>query len=560
MWPFQVVRKAGRRSFGTALAVAATVLWLAMALVVAAVLVSERKETLSRAGRYMSALAMVLEAHTVGTLQAVDVTLAGIADTLRLAPHLETNDRQFQQALTERVLALQPYVRAIFVIAENGWIVQDTDYPATPKVTLADRPYFQSHLQDPALVRSVSGPYSSLSGLGWFLAVTRRVGGGDEFQGIVVAALQAQYFEALYRKLASGEVDLISLFHRDGALVATYPDRPESIGKSFSGFAPFSTDLRRSPSGTYRTSSGPFDYERLVTYRELDGAPFVIVLVRSTEAILQTWRTVAVAAGVAMALLALLLAALVAQFLRQQRLRELARERSAQTEKLEALAYLTGGISHDFANLLQVVSSSLQLISTGPPDERRTRETVAVAERAVAHGSRLIERLLSFARRQPLQVHGANLDSLISAARGLLVQLVGPMELKTELAGDLAPCLVDETEFEVALVNLLVNARDAGAQRVVLKTFNCAEEVRPAGWHGQRPSDYVCLSVQDDGPGMSEEVRRRALEPYYTTKGMSGTGLGLPQVYGFLRQIGGDVHLESRPGKGTTVHLLFPKA
>lgn len=224
--------------------------------------------------------------------------------------------------------------------------MHDTDYPATPKVTLAERPYFQSHLKDPALVRSVSGPYSSRSGLGWFLAATRRVGGGDEFQGIVVAALQAQYFEALYRKLASGEVDLISLFHRDGVLVATHPDRPESVGKSFSGFAPFSTDLRRSPRGTYRTSSGPFDYERLVTYRALDGAPFVIVLVRSTEAILQTWRTVAVAAGVAMALL---LAALVAQFLRQQRLRELARERASQTEKLEALAYLTGGISHDFA-------------------------------------------------------------------------------------------------------------------------------------------------------------------------------------------------------------------
>jgi signal transduction histidine kinase len=561
MSPFQATRKAGRRSLTMALSVAAAALWLAIAALVAGLLLTERKETLSRAERETGALAMVLEAHTARTFEAVDVTLAGIADTLRLAPHLETHDPQFRKALTARLLALQPYVRAIFVIAENGWIVHDTDFPATPKVSLDDRPYFQSHLQNPALVRSVSGPYASRSGLGWFLAVARRVGVGEEFQGIVVAALQAQYFEALYRKTSPGDADLISLFHRDGMLVATYPDRPESLGQSFSGLEPFSSRLASGPSGSYRTDSGPFDYARLVTYRALEEAPFVIVVIRNMATILHSWRTVSTIAAATMALLALLLTVLVAQFLRQQRLRELARERAAQTEKLEALAYLTGGISHDFANLLQVVSSSLQLISTSPSNEPRTRDAVAVAERAVLHGSHLIDRLLSFARRRPLHVHAANLNALVDLARELLVQLVGSrMEIKTELAGDLAPCLVDETEFDVALVNLLVNARDAGARRVVLKTFNCTQVTRPAGWLGQRPADYICLSVQDDGRGMSEEVRRRALEPYYTTKGMGGTGLGLPQVYGFLRQVGGDVHLESQPGKGTTVTLLFPKA
>lgn len=548
MSPFRALRKAGRRSLTMGLIVAAAVLWLAVAALVAGLLLSERKEALSSAERDTGALAMVLEAHTARTFEAVDVTLAGIADTLRLAPQLETHDPQFRKALTSRLLALQPYVRAIFVIAENGWIVQDTDFPSTPKVSLADRPYFQRHLHDPALVRSVSGPHESRSGLGWFLAVTRRVGAGEEFQGIVVAALQAQYFEALYRNTSPGDADLISLFHRDGMLVATYPDRPESLGQSFSDFEPFSSRLASAPSGSYRTDSGPFDYRRMVTYRALEGAPFVIVVVRSMATILHTWRIVSTVAAAAMALLALLLAVLVAQFLRQQRLRELAGERAAQTEKLEALAYLTGGISHDFANLLQVVSSSLQLISTSPANEPRTREAVAVAERAVAHGARLIDRLLSFARRQPLQVHAANLDALVGAARDLLVQLAGTqVQIRTELAGDLAPCLVDETEFDVALVNLLVNARDAGARRVVFRTYNGADP------------GYVCLAVEDDGRGMSEEVRRRALEPYYTTKGMGGTGLGLPQVYGFLRQIGGDVRVESQPGKGTTVTLLFPK-
>jgi signal transduction histidine kinase len=118
--------------------------------------------------------------------------------------------------------------------------------------------------------------------------------------------------------------------------------------------------------------------------------------------------------------------------------------------------------------------------------------------------------------------------------------------LQAELAAAEADCMLDETELEVALVNLLVNARDAGARRVVLRTFN--------------RDGAVCLAVSDDGQGMAPEIRRRVFEPYFSTKGEQGTGLGLPQVYGFMHAVGGDVAIESRPGKGTAVILSFPKA
>jgi signal transduction histidine kinase len=158
-------------------------------------------------------------------------------------------------------------------------------------------------------------------------------------------------------------------------------------------------------------------------------------------------------------------------------------------------------------------------------------------------------------------VQPADLNVLIDAGIELLRQAIGPkVKLDTELAAQVAHCLLDETELEVALVNLLVNAKDAGARRIVLKAYNCTDEAKPSGWRGARAADYVCLAVADDGPGMSEDVRRRVFEPYFSTKGTHGTGLGLAQVYGFLHQIGGDVCIESQPGKGTTVFLIFPKA
>ena len=522
--------------------------WGAAAVIVVALLVHQKNEVLERATRNAEALAMVLEAHTARTFEAVDVTLAGLADALRFASGLKPHDPEFRSMLTDRLEELSPYVRAIFVIGPDGRIEHDTDYPNTPNVTLVDRDYFQAHRANPRLVRVVSTPLQSRAGLGWFLAATRRIGREDAFGGILVAAVQPQYFEALYRRMGLGAADVITLYHRDGTLIARYPAVGDNVGRSFAKFEMFTRHLPARPAGSYVTDTGLLDFERLVSYRALDDAPLVVAVGQDMKSLLAGWRIQALGAGVALASLILLLAALVALFLRQQRLRDLARERSAQSEKLEALGHFTGSVSHDFANLLHVISASLRCLALGAPDAKRTREALAVAERAVMRGSQLIDRLRSFARRQPLQLRQADLNALVCESCPLLRQLVGPRtQVEQSLDAELAPCVVDETELEVALVNLLVNARDAGARRVVLRTCN-------------EPSDRVSLAVQDDGPGMPEAVRRRAFEPYFTTKGEAGTGLGLSQVYGFMRQIGGDVHIDTPPGKGTTVKLLFPRA
>lgn len=557
------MREAAHRSHAPALIGLAVAVWLAVASVAGVFLYEEHQAALARAKRSADALTRLLDAHIARTYQAVDITLAGVADALHLAPDLQRNDPQFRETLIGRVRALQPYTRALFVVGSNARVMHGTyhDSAATPMLSLADRIYFQAHANDPSLEGAIWPPLRSRMRNDWFLAVTRRIGDGTRFRGIVVASLEPRYFEALFDRLGLGSAYAVTLHHRDGTLIARHPHREEQIGKSFAASALFAQHLPRAATGSYITDSGLFSFERLVTYRSLEGMPLVVAMGQSTQAILKPWRDMALAAAVALGALALLLAALVMQFLRQQRVRDLARERRLQSEKLEALGHLTGGVSHDFANLLNVVSASLRVIQAESQDPRRVREAATVGERAILRGAQLVDRLRAFSRRQALHVEPADLNVLITAGLELLRQATGQgVKLQTELAAAVARCLLDETELEIALVNLLVNAKDAGAKRIVLKTYDCTEQAKPPGWRGERPADYVCLAVSDDGPGMSPQVRRRLFEPYFSTKGTHGTGLGLAQVYGFLRQVGGDVYVESAPGKGTTVFLMFPKA
>lgn len=557
--PFRALQTVGRFSQATVLAAAAALFWLILAALVAGFLYDLRRDAVERATRHGKAIVLSLDGHTAGTFQAIDVTLFGVANSLQLIQGLDRHDPFYQDSMTERLQLLAPYVRALFIIGVDGRILHDTDYPLTPDVSLADREYFRAYALDPALDRAIGRPVRSRSGTGWFLAMTRRVEIDGEFAGVAVAAVQPEAFEALFADLRD-RGDAVALYHRDGTLLARYPHSEADLGKSFASSALFAKHLPVGSAGSYITDTGVLGYGRIVSYRALGQSPLVVAMAQRTETVLAGWRETALAAVLALVVLGLLLALLVLQFRRDLRLRDLARERRAQSEKLEALGRLTGSISHDFANLLAIVGASLRVVQNEGRG-KRLLEAVAIGDRAVARGSRLLEKLRSFARRQPLDVRSSDLNLLLREGGELLRQAAGTdVQLEMQLAEDAAACLLDETEFEVALVNLLVNARDAGARRVQLRTYNCTEALKPEGWRHERVSDFVCLSVTDDGPGMAEDVRRRIFEPYFSTKGAEGSGLGLAQVYGYLRQMGGDVHVQSRPGKGTTISLMFPRA
>ncbi|HKX92551.1 MAG TPA: PAS domain S-box protein [Sphingomicrobium sp.] len=236
-----------------------------------------------------------------------------------------------------------------------------------------------------------------------------------------------------------------------------------------------------------------------------------------------------------------------------------AQEQLRQSQKMEALGQLTGGIAHDFNNLLTVVVGGLDLVAKRVEDEKLKRyaeNALAAAER----GARLTGQLLAFSRVQRLEVRPTHVAPLIENMRPLLRNVLGPGIAKEfALADDVVPVMADPTQLEVALLNLAINARDAMSEGGTLKFTSRTVKVR--GDPDLENGTYVELAISDTGFGMDEEVAARAFEPFFTTKEVGkGTGLGLSMVYGMARQSGGIARIESGPGQGTTVKLLFRAA
>jgi len=226
---------------------------------------------------------------------------------------------------------------------------------------------------------------------------------------------------------------------------------------------------------------------------------------------------------------------------------------------MESVGQLTGGIAHDFNNLLAVVSGNLELIEDAA-DNGRVRQFAAAARRATDRGAKLTAQLLAFSRQRILNPKLVSANQLISEFQELIRQAVGgSCEVKLRTDDRLWLCRVDPPLLETALLNLALNGRDAMPDGGVLEieTRNVVlDEGAVAG-----PGSYVKLSVTDSGCGMPPEVRDRVFEPFFTTKEVGkGTGLGLSMVYGFVRQSGGHVAVESAPGAGTMVALYLPKA
>ena len=238
------------------------------------------------------------------------------------------------------------------------------------------------------------------------------------------------------------------------------------------------------------------------------------------------------------------------------------REEFARVQRSEAIGQLVGGVAHDFNNLLTVVTGGLELLGRDPSLSSRSHRLVDMSMKAAQRGAQLTQQLLTFARRQVLRPEVLNpneviahLESFVSPATGEQVDVV------MELSPVLWPARLDRTQFETALVNLVLNARDAidGEGRIIIATRNA---VLTAGEMPDLPAgDYALISVSDAGCGMTPEAIVRAFEPFFTTKDVGkGSGLGLSQVYGFVRGAGGQVRIDSMVGQGTTVEMYLPKS
>jgi PAS domain S-box-containing protein len=233
--------------------------------------------------------------------------------------------------------------------------------------------------------------------------------------------------------------------------------------------------------------------------------------------------------------------------------RRMSEQSSLQAQKMEAIGQLTAGMAHDFNNLLQVINGNLELALLTLNNAGGAAEPIRRAQRAAMKAGKLTQQLLTFARKQRLEPRRVNLNALLVEFSELLVRTLGDqVEMQLDLKPGLPSCKLDPTHFEMALLNVLINARDAMPKggRVRVSTAVAADGSTPGASH-------VAVCITDEGEGMTADVVRRATEPFFTTKG-PGTGLGLAMVHGFVQQSRGRLDIDSAPGKGTTVRMVFP--
>ncbi|WP_245455807.1 PAS domain-containing sensor histidine kinase [Mesorhizobium sp. M7A.F.Ca.US.008.03.1.1] len=239
-----------------------------------------------------------------------------------------------------------------------------------------------------------------------------------------------------------------------------------------------------------------------------------------------------------------------------------AREALFHSQKMDAIGKLTGGVAHDFNNLLMAVLGSLELLRKRLPDDPQLLRLLDNAVLGAQRGASLTQRMLAFARRQQLDPRPVDIISLIQGMKELLERSLGSRaSIQTKFPLSLNHVMIDESQIELALLNLCVNARDAMPDGGTILISARQERIGERHGASLAPGKYVCLSIMDSGEGMDEETLARATEPFFTTKGVGkGTGLGLSMVHGMMEQMGGRLVLMSRKGAGTTAEMWLPVA
>jgi signal transduction histidine kinase len=464
---------------------------------------------------------------------------------------------------------------AIFMIDPAGINAFTTRMFPPPAVDFSGRDYFIAQ-RDRDAGTYLGGPYiGAISSHPIFNMSRRRTGRQGSFDGVIGISASG-YFERFYASISLPRDNaVVALTRDDGQLLARYPQ--ESFPTEVGGKA-LVQKAGAAMEGLFYTAPEADGVRRLVGFRRLRDYPAFVSysldegMVRAAwYRSLIPWATLAGLAAISLLLttwLALRRARQEAQaltgwkntyddLLQETERRKFAENALAQTRKLEALGQLTGGVAHDFNNLLHVLGSHLGILDRVVTDERG-RRSLAASWRTVERGEKLVQQLLAFARRQPLQFDVFDLNQRLGAIRDLAIRSLSGISLTIDAAPDLWPVEADANQLELAILNLVFNARDAmpngGAIRI--KTANRTF----AKGEGELIGDFIAVSVSDNGTGMRPEVLERVWEPFFTTKPAGkGTGLGLSMVHGFIHQSGGDATIVSEVGKGTTVTLYLRK-
>ena len=527
--------------------------------------------THSAADREISRTLDVAYEHALKVFETIDLSLTETEEAVRGLSDLEiaANLARIHRRMNRLADAL-PQIKSLWLFDRTGRPLVNSIETVQPDLDFSDRDYFKIPAlgqEDSLFVGRVLLPRPPYTGAPFFSVSRRR--SGDEFTGVVQASVLPEYFETFYARIAQQDGLFFALGLTDGNVIARHPRLDISAKVDSKGAA--GRQVRTNPSGGMLTAETTADgIERRLAYRRLETYPVYVAAGLSTSSIAGRWHADLVSyVVIGLPLTAIVFGLLYFALRRSEDLyaegerRRQAEEHLRQGQKLEALGHLTGGVAHDFNNLLTVIGSSAELLSVRDlPEERRLRYASAISE-TVRRASILTDRLLAFARRQPLTPSlfnvAANLDSIGAIVR----TLCGP-RIETTMSFPTDPVMVrvDASQFETAVINLAANARDAmsGAGKLDIAVSEIAADDRlPLEFRDGRR--YARIAVRDSGSGIDPENLAHIFEPFFTTKDPGkGTGLGLSQVFGFARQAEGHVAADSQLGSGSTFFVYLPVA
>jgi two-component system, NtrC family, sensor kinase len=520
----------------------------------------------------------VVQEQAVRVFQSINLAFLAVDAVLRDYSDAEIDRDQSQLHDQLKLIASDlPEVQSVWVYDRNGYPqATGTVYPAPASRGYATEDFFRAH-QDGHAGIFVGGHHASQFGGQPFFAISRaRRDAGGALRGVIEISVLPGGFNRFYARLVSTGGLQYAMIRQDGLILTRFPQLPdrEAWLDEHSGFA---RTIAADPQGGFYTVASEVDQiERRFGARRLRDYPLYVTAGIATSEMTREWLTGMGAHLIFGIPATLLLFGALANVLRrtkrlytEQDLREAAEDAMRQSQKMEAVGQLTGGVAHDFNNLLMIIIGNLEMIQRlfgkgAEIDWIKLHRCIANAMHGARRAATLTQRLLAFSRRQPLNPRPLDVNRLVKDISELLSRSIGE-KISLEIVGGagLWKTEVDHAQLEAAIVNLAVNARDAmpNGGKLTIETSNAyLDEAYCRKYADGRPGQYVLTAVTDSGTGMSQATIDRAFEPFFTTKPPgSGTGLGLSQVFGFVKQSGGHLRIYSEPGHGTTVKIYLPR-
>ncbi len=519
----------------------------------------------------------VLQEQALKVFETVDRVFPEVGEVVRGMS--DDQIRAAQESLTprlQRIVGVMPQVQSIVLIGRDGRLLASSVPEAMQGgADFSDRDDFKAQADSSAgtYVGDVHPSKKRAAGADLF-DVSRRLPSADEaFRGVITIAVRPRYFDDFYSMIEQSPGNFYALARADGGLLARYP-AGLLPSQQLSANSMLRLAIGRGlGQGLFSAKSEVDGRNRRVGFRKLPGYPVYAIAGIDTAAIRAAWLARAgghLIFGLPVTLL--LFFTLWVALRRTRRLhdeaerRELAEDALRQAQRLEAIGQLTGGVAHDFNNLLMIVSGTVQRLRRHLADKQESagdRETqlLDIIANATQRGESLTRQLLAFSRRQMLQPSVIDLAERLPEIKDMLSRsLRGDIDIR--LGVPRRPCAVkvDPSEFELALLNLAVNARDAMPSGGTLTISAKPVVMRGKGAEEGLSGEFVAVRVADTGTGIPPDVLPRVFEPFFTTKEVGkGTGLGLSQVYGFARQSGGAASITTSARRGTAVTLFLPR-